>query len=175
MYASGARVPASAMPLLGIEAEIAFRFERDMPARGRPYTYDDVADAVVALPAIEIVDSRFRDYPNAPFLDRVADCMSNGGFVHGTPEPRWRTADLAQVDVQLTFDGNTVVRHVGGHPTKDPLLPAVALVNDLRSDGGVTAGHIVTTGSYTGLNRARPGQTIVATFHGFGVVSVTFE
>src|SRR3954447_23647265 len=32
VFASGARVTAATMPLLGIEAEIAFRFERDMPA-----------------------------------------------------------------------------------------------------------------------------------------------
>jgi 2-keto-4-pentenoate hydratase len=174
MYASGAHIPAGTTLLLGIEAEIAFRFERDMPPRGRAYTYDEVADAVSALPAIEIVDSRFRNYPNAPLLDRIADCMSNGAFVHGSAEPRWRTFDLAQADVELTFDANTIVRRTGGHPTKDPLLPAVALVNDLRVEAGIVAGQIVTTGTYTGINYAKPGQTVVATFHGFGSLRVTF-
>src|SRR5262245_33374252 len=31
MFESGARVPAASMPMRGIEAEIAFRFERDLP------------------------------------------------------------------------------------------------------------------------------------------------
>ena len=69
------------MPLLGIEAEIAFRFERDLPA-GK-YSYAQVADAVTAFAAIEIVDSRFRTYPDLPLMDRHADCVSNGGFVRG--------------------------------------------------------------------------------------------
>jgi len=174
IYASGASVAADAVPLLGIEAEIAFRFGRDMPPRGRVYTYDEVADAVSALPALEIVDSRFRDYPNAPLLDRIADCMSNGAFVRGPAEPRWRAFDLAQADVELTFDAHTIVRRSGGHPTKDPLLPLVALVNDLRAESGIGAGQIVTTGTYTGINYAKRGQTVVATFHGFGSVRVTF-
>ena len=54
----------------------------------------------------------------------------------------------------------------------DPLLPAVALVNELP--GGAKAGQIVTTGTYTGLNFAKPGQTAVATFAGFGTVEVSF-
>lgn len=175
MYASGRRVPAAIAPLLGIEAEIAFRFERDMPPRGRAYAYEEVADAVAALPAIEIVDSRFRGYPGAPLLDRIADCMSNGAFIFGEVAPRWRALDLVNLDVELAFDGATVVRRAGGHPTKDPLLPAVALVNDLRTEGGIAAGQIVTTGTYTGLAHAKRGQTVMATFHGVGTVSVTFE
>ena len=66
------------------------------------------------------------------------------------------------------------MRRTGGHPTKDPLLPAVALVNDLRGETGIVAGQIVTTGTYTGINYAKPGQTVVATFHGVGAVRVTF-
>ena len=174
VYASGSRIAAAAVPLLGIEAEIAFRFDRDLPPRARSYEYDEVAAAVTALPAIEVVDSRFRGYPDAPLLDRIADCMSNGAFVHGTPRSRWRDFDLETIDVELAVDGRTVVHRAGGHPTKDPLLPAVALVNDLRAGIGVRAGQIVTTGTYTGLNFAKPGQSVVATFHGFGAVDVHF-
>ena len=174
IHASGARLPAHAMPLLGVEAEIAFRFERDMPPRGRAYAYEEVAEGVVALCAIEVVDSRFKRYPDAPFLDRVADCMSNGALICGAPEPRWRAFDLVRLDAELAFDGRTVVRRTGGHPTKDPLLPAVALANDLRAESGIVAGQIVTTGTYTGLNFAKAGQAVTATFHGFGSVSVTF-
>jgi len=175
LYESGCRIAAAAVPLLGVEAEIAFRFDRDLPPRGRQYEYDEVAAAVTAFPAIEVVDSRFRGYPNAPLLDRIADCMSNGAFIAGVAPPRWRDFDLETLDVELIIDGRTIVHRAGGHPTKDPLLPAVALVNDLRMSKGVRAGQIVTTGTYTGLNFAKPGQTVVATFHGFGSVDVHFE
>jgi 2-keto-4-pentenoate hydratase len=174
MYASGARVPAALMPLLGIEAEIAFRLDRDLPARDREYDYAEVAAAVTALPAIEIVDSRFRGYPDAPLLDRIADFMSNGAFIHGAAQPRWRDFDLETIGVELAIDGRTVVRGTGGHAAKDPLLPAVALANDLRWRAGVRAGQIMTTGTYTGLNFARPGQVVTVAFDGFGSVEVRF-
>lgn len=175
LYPSGSRIAADAMPLLGVEAEIAFRFDRDLAPRGRPYDYDDVAAAVTAVPAIEVVDSRFRDYPNAPLLDRIADCMSNGAFIYGQAQASWRDCDLGALDVELIIDERSIVRRSGGHPTKDPLLPAVALANDLRSGSGVRAGQIVTTGTYTGLNFAQPGQTVRAVFHGFGAVAVQFD
>jgi len=173
-YASGARISAAIVPLLGIEAEIAFRLDRDLPARAREYDYSEVAGAVTALPAIEIVDSRFRGYPNAPLLDRIADFMSNGAFIYGAAQTRWRKFDLETIDVELTIDGRTLVRRSGGHPTKDPLLPAVALVNDLRGGSGTRAGQILTTGTYTGLQYAKPGQTVAVTFKDFGAVEMEF-
>lgn len=175
LYPSGCRIAAAAMPLLGVEAEIAFRFDRDLPPRARQYDYDEVAGAVTALPAIEVVDSRFRGYPNAPLLDRIADCMSNGAFVYGEAHANWRDFNLETIDVELLIDGRSIVHHAGGHPTKDPLLPAVALVNDIRSGAGVRAGQIVTTGTYTGLNFAKPGQSVVVAFRDFGSVEVHFD
>jgi len=174
IYATGARVHAAMMPLLGIEAEIAFRFDRDLPARDQGYDYAEVAAVVTALPAIEIVDSRYQGYPNAPLLDRIADFMSNGAFVYGAGQPRWREFDLERIDVGLTIDGLTLVRRAGGHPTNDPLLPAIALVNDLRRGSGIGAGQIVTTGTYTGLQYAKPGQTVAVTFKDFGSVEMEF-
>ncbi|HEX9277665.1 MAG TPA: fumarylacetoacetate hydrolase family protein [Casimicrobiaceae bacterium] len=174
IYASGARVPAATVPLLGVEAEIAFRLDCDLPARNREYDYAEVAAAVTALPAIEIVDSRYQGYPNAPLLDRIADFMSNGAFIGGVAQPRWREFGLETIDVELTIDGRTLVRRSGGHPTGDPVLPAVALVNDLRGGSGTRAGQIVTTGTYTGLQYAKPGQTVAVTFKDFGSVEVRF-
>ncbi len=175
LYDSGSRIVAAAVPLLGVEAEIAFRFDRDLLPRDRQYDYDEVAAAVTALPAIEVVDSRLRGYPDAPLLDRIADCMSNGAFVAGAARADWRDFDLETIDVELIVGERSVVHRAGGHPTKDPLLPAVALVNDLRGGMGVRAGQIVTTGTYTGLNFAKPGQTVAVTFRGFGSVVVHFE
>jgi 2-keto-4-pentenoate hydratase len=170
VFASGARIAAAAMPLLGVEAEIAFRFARDLPPR--KYSYAEIADAVTAFAAIEIVDSRFSTYPDLPIMDRNADCVSNGGFVHGPAAADWRKLDLKDIAVTLTIDGEEIVRRNGGHPAGDPLLPAVALVNELTE--GAKAGQIVTTGTYTGLNFAKPGQTVAATFAGFGTVAVSF-
>jgi hypothetical protein len=82
-----AHIAAASVPLLGIEAEIAFRFERAMPARDEAYTVDEVTHAVTALAGIEIVDLRFKSHRDTPLLDRTADLMSNGAFICGTARP----------------------------------------------------------------------------------------
>ena len=174
MLTSPARISAAQVPLQGVEAEIAFRFDRDLPARGRDYDCAEVADAVTAMAAIEIVDSRLRGYPDVPMLDRIADCVSNGAFVQGTLQSRWRDIDLATLRVELTIDERSIVQRVGGHPAGDPLLPALALVNDLRRRDGVRAGQIMTTGTYTGMNYAKPGETVTASFENFGLAQVLF-
>jgi 2-keto-4-pentenoate hydratase len=174
MLASGATIAAAMVPLLGVEAEVAFHFDHALGPRGRAYDYDEVAAAVTAFPAIEIVDSRFLDYKGTPLIQRIADCVSNGAFVAGSSVRRWRDIDLAKLDARIEADGEVMTRRVGGHPTGDPLLPAVDLVNDLRHTTGVLAGQLMTTGTYTDLNYAKPGQRVRATFEGFGSVEVRF-
>ena len=174
VVASGAALPSARVPLLGVESEIAFRFDRSLPPRAREYDYDEVAAAVTAFMAIEIVASRFATYPKTPLLDRVADFMANGAFVAGDSIPNWRSLDLSQAEVELMIDGVSVVRSVGGHIARDPLIPAIELVNDLRATG-IDAGRLMTTGTYTGLHFAKPGQTARAVFHGIGAVDVHFD
>jgi 2-keto-4-pentenoate hydratase len=170
VFESGARIAAATVPLLGIEAEIAFRFERNL-RRGK-YSYEDVAAAVTAFAAIEVVDSRFRDHQAVSAQERNADFVTNGGFVRGPSAAGWRKIDLKNVAVTLTIGGEVIVKRNGGHAAGDPLLPAVALANDLPS--GIKAGQFVTTGTYTGLTFARAGQTAVAAFAGVGRVEVGF-
>jgi 2-keto-4-pentenoate hydratase len=167
-------VPAALVPLMGVEAEIAFRFKRDMPAQDTDYSYAEVAANVAAAAGIEIVDSRFEDYQGAPMLDKTADFVSNGAFILGSQHEQWSGFDLAGLEVTLSIDAQVVVRKVGGHPTGDPLTRAVQLVNAFRTTTGVKAGQVVTTGTYTGLHYAKAGQTVVATFTGFGTAQVSF-
>jgi 2-keto-4-pentenoate hydratase len=171
---SPAHFSAAEVPMLGVEAEIAFRFERDMPPREQPYTKDEIADAVTALAAIEVVDTRFANYADTPVIDRLADFISNGGFVTGTLRPDWRDIDLAALRATVSINGRTVVDQTGGHVTRDPILPAVALVNALRRQG-IAQGRVITTGTYTGLYLAAPGDRIVASFEGFGRVELQFD
>ncbi|MBM3599580.1 MAG: hypothetical protein FJX35_15320 [Alphaproteobacteria bacterium] len=176
IFESPARVPATLAPLLGIEGEIAFHFHRDLPRRGTDYSEAEVADAVTAFAAIEIVDTRFRSFKDAPALERTADLVSNGAFVRGALQPRWRSLDLPNLEVVLTIGGQEVVRRMGGHATGGhPMAPAVLLVNELRKGGGVKAGMVMTTGTCTGMTYAKPGQTVTAQFAGLGSAEVTFS
>ncbi len=175
IFLSPARIPAELAPLLGVEAEIAFRLSADLPAREKDYAREEVARAVVALPAIEVVDSRFADFTKRTSFERLADHGLNGAFIAGAGVPGWRALELAHLRVTLTMGGRTIVDHVGGHPTGDPLGTAVAFVNAMRTAGGLRQGELVTTGSCTGMNFAKPGDEVRAQFEGLGDAAVTFE
>jgi 2-keto-4-pentenoate hydratase len=172
---SPARIAAAEVPHLCVESEIAFRFIRDLPAREAPYRRDDVADAVTALPAIEVVSSRFRDIRARMPLEQLADSMVNGALVPGREMRDWSRLDFPSLRVELLVNGESVLERQGGHPTNDPLGVAVTLVNAMREASGVTAGQMVTTGSWTGLRTLKPGDRCTARFEKLGSAEVIFE
>ena len=174
IFANQAAIASTGLAMIGVEAEIAFRFDVALPPRERPYEKSEVAGAVTAFPAIEILDSRFRDYHGASAIDRAADFMSNSAFVMGAPRDDWRSFDLATLEARLVVDGAELVRTVGGHAAGDPLNPALALANKLRQSTGIPAGHIVTTGTYTGLQFVEKKTAVKAIYTGFGEVDCRF-
>ncbi len=174
IHPSPARIPAAEVPLCGVEAEVAFRFRRDLPARSEPYSRDEVAREVDACAAIEVITSRFQDQAARGTLEKLADCVSNGAFVYTEPRSDWRQLDLPGIHVTLSVNGKSQVDQTGGHPTNDPLGTAVALANMLRGGVGVRAGQFVTCGSYTGMRFLKPGDTCTVGFDGLGTAEVTF-
>jgi 2-keto-4-pentenoate hydratase len=171
---SPARFPAVEAPQCGVEGEIAFRFRHDLPPRTDPYTREEVIAAVDACVAIEVVSSRFADPDAVTFFDKLADCVSNGGFVIGTITADWRALDLGKLKVVLTINGGTVLEQVGGHPVGDPLVVAVAFVEMMRTGSGVKAGQFITCGSCTGLRYYKPGDTCGVSFEGLGAAELQF-
>ena len=174
IHAAPARIPVSEVPQCGVEGEVAFVFRHDLPPRAAPYSRDEVAAAVDACAAIELVTSRYRNSDTASNLQKLADCISNGAFVHAAPLTDWRSLDFAKLKVTLTVNGAAVLEQAGGHATGDPLGSAVALVNMMRQQGGVRAGQFVTCGSYTGLRYLKPGDVCGVRFEGLGAAEVTF-
>ncbi len=174
-FTSPVSIDAERFPLRGVEGEVAFRFARDLPARHAPYTRPEVEAAVVAFAGIEIVDTRFADYRNAPFLDRLADRMSNGGMVIGADCQTWRQIPLVHLKVQLTIDGVLHLERVGGHGRGDPLLPAVDFINAVQATTSFRRGQFITTGTCTGIVFARRGQSIEVFFEGLGTAAVAFR
>jgi len=172
LLASPATLPARLVSLLGIEAEIAFRFDRDLPPCTEMYSNEEVAASTTAVVAIGVVATRFTSYRDTPLLDRTADCMSNGALVVGTARADWRKFDLAGLEATLRVNGAVLVRARGGHAAGHPLGPAVVLVNTLRGSTGVKAGQVITTGSFTGLRYVQPGDSVRVEFGGFGTAEL---
>ncbi len=171
---SPARFPVTEAPQCGVEGEVAFRFREDLPPRATAYTRDEVAAVVDACAAIEVVTSRYANPDAMSAQDKLADCISNGGFVYGKIVTDWRALDLPKLKVKLTVNGETVLEQVGGHPIGDPLAVAVAFADMMRTVGGVKAGQFITCGSCTGIRYLKPGDTCGVTFDGLGSAELQF-
>jgi 2-keto-4-pentenoate hydratase len=96
-----------------VELEIAFRFAEAIEPRGRAYARDEVLSKVgVVLPTIEIVDSRFAEWPNVAPLAQLADAQNNGALITGHPVAYAGLArgfDFVSPELELSFDGDSLV------------------------------------------------------------------
>jgi 2-keto-4-pentenoate hydratase len=175
VVASPADLPATQVPQCGVEGEVAFVFRTDLPKRATPYSREEVAAAVDAVPVIEVVHSRFAVDAPVSALDKLADSISNGALIFGQPKADWQSLELGKLMVTLEVNGARVLQQIGGHPTGDPLGVAVVLANMLRETTGLHAGQYVTCGSCTGLRYLTPGDTCTVLFEGLGEAQVVFQ
>ena len=174
VHSSPARIPAADVPQCGVEGEVAFVFRRDLPARAAALFARRGCRGGGCLRGDRGGDSRYAESDAVSNLEKLADCISNGAFVHAAPTGDWRGLELGKLKVTLTVNGAPVLEQVGGHPTGDPLGVAVVLVNMMREQGGVRAGQFVTCGSCTGLRYLKPGDVCGVRFEGLGDAEVTF-
>lgn len=175
MKAAAAAFPATLLPTLSVEPEVAFRLRRDALARDRGLVLADFDGLVEVVPAIEIVDSRFASYGGTPLLHRAADFMLNGGLVHGAPWTDVGTADLIALAVEVHAGEARIPATKGAHPAGDPRLPALAFLQAPGRPDLLPRGTIITTGSYAGLLRGSPGDTVSVQFGGYGRLTISFE
>jgi len=175
--ASPAVANVAGFQMLGIEAELAFRFGADLPARMTPYAEADIIEAVQEIcVAIELCDSRLTDWADAPPLWRLADFQSGAMLIVGDARRDWRRIDFAQQEVQLVINDEARMRNRGSHPTVDPsrLLPAIVAHCTQHSDG-LRAGDVVTTGSWTGMTQAALGDAIRVHFPAIGSAELVLQ
>jgi 2-keto-4-pentenoate hydratase len=173
---SPAQFASTEQRLFGIEAEVAFRFARDLPPRATPYDRDEVVAAIGSLhPAIELVESRFADWTAVDALSKVADNQSNGALIFGPAIAEWRHLDLVKPPITVFVDAEPVKRSLGNNGG-DPLRMVTALANYCAAtQGGLGAGTLVTSGSITGVDFARAGARVVADFGPLGSVQLDFK
>lgn len=159
----------------GVEAEIAVRLGADLPARAQPYAQDEVLAAIgSAHPAIEVLDSRFADVDAVDPLSNLADSLSHHSLVLGPSIPDWRMVDLAREEVRVLMDGTEIKRRTA-NPGGDMLRLLLWLADSgARWAGGLRAGQVVTTGSWTGKDFADPGAEVRVRFARCGEAAVRF-
>lgn len=170
---SPASVVGAKMRIIGVEAEVAFRFAKDLPPRSRPYSERSVAAAVgEVLVAIELCDTRLADWKGSSGLWKLADFQNNSALVVGSGIKAWQAIDFLQQEVEFRI-GERVARAKGAHSFGNPFRLLPWLVKHAAGRGlGLHAGDIVTTGAWTGLEIAEPGDEVTARFPGIGTATV---
>jgi 2-keto-4-pentenoate hydratase len=172
---SPARVQQDACPDRGVEAEIAVRLAADLPPRDLEYTRDEVLAAIgSAHPAIELLQSRFQDVNAVDPLSALADSLSHHGLVWGDAIPGWQSIDLDAEGVRVLVNGEEIKRATG-NPAGDMLRLVTWLANEgARWAGGLKAGQLVTTGSWTAKDFVPPGAAVRMVFEHCGSVEVQY-
>src|SRR3546814_81857 len=158
-----------------VESEYAFRMAASLPAREKPYTREEVADAVATVhPAMEVAHTRLEGGLELGARALIADHCANFAFVYGEGRPDWRDLDIAGQEVTLSQDGKQVASGSGSEVMGHPLTSLVWVANQLRKQGrGLKAGEFVTTGTCTGMSPAPVNCSLVADFGPLGQCRLT--
>ncbi len=169
----GEEIPAGAVLQPRVEAEVALVLERDLPHER--HTVADVIHATAfALPAIEVVGSRIRDW-DITLADTVADNASSGLYVLGTRPVPLRDVDLRLAGMVIERRGEQVSTGVGTACLGHPLHAAVWLADTLAALGSpLRAGDTVLTGALGPVVPVAPGDVLEARIDGLGDVRVAF-
>lgn len=156
-----------------IEPEIAFVMKRDLGPRTAPYTEAEVRAAIASTHLVlELIGNRVADVSELTFPEKLADGLSNFGLFVGPILEGAFGRPLSEMP--LVVDG--VLTRDGRHPDGNPLPPLVWLANFLRERGeSLTAGQVVTTGSYAGVLDLPFDTPLAIRFGDLGSINVEFH
>jgi 2-keto-4-pentenoate hydratase len=160
------------------EVEYQVKLGADLPARSKPYSIEEVTEAVASLhPGLELAECRFIHDASFPPLPAIlADGAGCGTIIYGPAIEDWQKRDVVNQEVTLTIDGK--VRRKGSAEASlgHPMAPVTWLANELSRFGlGLKAGQMVSSGTLTGMLAPKPGETHVADFGPLGSVTVKFS
>jgi 2-keto-4-pentenoate hydratase len=160
-----------------IEPEIAFVMARDLPRRATPYSEAEVRAAIRAPHLVlELIGPRYSDPATASFSEQLADAIANHGLFVGPTVPNALDHPLDVIPIAIDAAGESLHAVQGKHPDGHPLKPLVWLANYLAQRGeGLTAGQIVTTGSYCGVVDVPLDTPLSIRYGELGALSVKFS
>jgi 2-keto-4-pentenoate hydratase len=156
-----------------VELEPAFVFKRDVG--GAHVTVADIIAATdFVVPALEIIDSRVRDW-NIGIFDTLADSGSAAGVILGGQPRTLREVNLSDTPGTITFDGEVVAKGNTSDIYGSPLSALVWLCRRI-AEYGITlpAGQLILPGSCLAAAKMVPGTRITGRFEGWGEVSFDY-
>jgi len=157
-----------------IEPEIAFRFDRGLS--GTPDRAGVLGACTSVGPALEILDSRYRDFKYFSLPDVVADNASSSHVVLPDEWVEIDGRDLGRVELVMSIDGVPRQRAPGAAISGDPVLSVVQLCALLAARGkSLPAGSVVLAGAATVAEALAPGMEVRLEAGWLGSVAVRVE
>lgn len=152
-----------------IEPEVAFLLKK--PLSGMVTGAEAMAAVEAVAPAMEIIDSRYRNFKFS-LNDVIADNASSSGFVIGPWQPG--DTDISNLGMVMEFNGRPV--QIGssaailGHP-----LRSLAAASRLAAESGLQleAGWVVMAGAATAAQAVAPGSFIRTVVEELGTVAIS--
>lgn len=172
-YADGAKIPFNDFIHPKVEAEVAFVTNKDL--RGRDVTVDEVLAATeLVVPAVEIIDSRYKDF-KFDLTSVMADNSSSRGFVIGSHSATPDACDWSTLGVVMEKNGE-IVQLGAGAAVLDHPAASVAMLADMLADVDeyIPAGTFVMTGGITAAVLAEPGDTFTVRYQNLGSITLSF-
>jgi len=156
-----------------VEAEIAFVTSRELSG---DVSIDEVLAATdFVMPAIEVIDSRYKDF-KFDIQSVVADNTSAARYVVGGSQRRPEGLDLRLLGVVMELNGEVVGTAAGAAVMGHPAASVVALVKWLADDGkALPEGSLVMTGGVTEAVAVNRGDHVSARVQHLGTVGVRFR
>jgi len=126
------------------------------------------------LPAVEIIDSRYRDF-KFDLKSVVADNTSASRFVIGGRSRNVEALDLRTLGVVLEKNGQVVAMAAGAAVLGHPAAAIAMMANHLGERGQeIPAGTFIMTGGVTEAIPVAAGDNILVRFQDLGSVSMRF-
>ena len=126
------------------------------------------------LPAVEIIDSRYRDF-KFDLKSVIADNTSSSRFVIGGRSRDLHDLDLRTLGVVLEINGEIQSMACGAAVLGHPLAAVAMLANHLGARGQeIPAGSFVMTGGVTEAITVKAGDNVLVRYQDLGSVSMRF-
>ncbi len=156
-----------------VEGELAFCLKKAL--KGPGLTVAHVYDATdYVVPALEIVDSRIKDW-KIKLVDTIADNGSSARLVVGSRMTPIHKVDMRLTGMTLEKNGELVNSGTTAEVWGNPAAAVAWLGNALAAyDVEIPAGSIVLAGALTAAVPVAAGDFVTASFTGLGSVSVKF-
>ncbi|WP_426409871.1 2-keto-4-pentenoate hydratase [Bradyrhizobium ganzhouense] len=163
--------------LRGVEVEVALRVGRALTAEDAALPDRELARAFdAAYPVMEVVETRLENWKNSAALAQLADLQSHGALLIGPASTvSLPSVDLRGLEAHLSVGEEISRRTTGGNSAGDIWRLLRWLIRHCADRGvPLLPGHIVTTGSCTGMVFAEEGTSVRARLAGLGEVAADF-